>query len=154
MIVALWIIAVCEVIRAVQNMMQLAMVRKDTGARDNAYEEFVKSLKQTDREFVKQMLEEFEREDGTQGDLISRQDAIETVGDWMIREFGYLDPNRQERLIDALEARPSADWPRGEWLDTEFEKIKRCSRCCTEWGIYSIEEFDFCPSCGADMRSE
>ena len=62
MIVALWIIAVCEVIRAVQNMMQLAMVRKDTGARDNAYEEFVKSLKQTDREFVKRILEEFERE--------------------------------------------------------------------------------------------
>lgn len=62
MIVALWIIAVCEVIRAVQNMMQLAMLRKDTGARDNAYEEFVKSLKQTDREFVKRILEEFERE--------------------------------------------------------------------------------------------
>lgn len=50
MIVALWIIAVCEVIRAVQNMMQLTMVRKDTGARDNAYKEFVKSLKQTERE--------------------------------------------------------------------------------------------------------
>ena len=64
MIVALWIIAVCEVIRVIQNMMQLAMVRKDTGARDNAYEEFVKSLKQTDREFVKRMLEEFDREDG------------------------------------------------------------------------------------------
>ena len=63
MIAALWIIAVCEVIRAVQNMMQLAMVRKDTGARDNAYEEFVKSLKQTDREFVKAILEEFEREE-------------------------------------------------------------------------------------------
>ena len=43
-------------------MMQLTMVRKDTGARDNAYEEFVKSLKQTDREFVKRILEEFERE--------------------------------------------------------------------------------------------
>ena len=64
MIVALWIIAVCEVIRAIQNMIQLTMVRKDTGARDNAYEEFVKSLKQTDREFVKRMLEELEREDG------------------------------------------------------------------------------------------
>lgn len=62
MIVVLWIIAVCEIIRAIQNMMQLAMVRKDTGARDNAYEEFVKSLKQTDREFVKRILEEFERE--------------------------------------------------------------------------------------------
>ena len=47
-------------IGTLQNMMQLAMVRKDTGARDNAYEEFVKSLKQTDREFVKRILEEFE----------------------------------------------------------------------------------------------
>lgn len=44
------------------------------------------------------------------------------------------------------------DRPRGEWVDTEFEKLKKCSRCGTEWGIYSIEEFDFCPSCGADMR--
>lgn len=64
MIVALWIIAVCEVIRAIQNMIQIMTIRHDTGARDNAYEEFVKSLKQTDREFVKRMLEEFEREDG------------------------------------------------------------------------------------------
>ena len=64
MIVALWIIAVCEVIRAIQNMVQIVTIRHDTGARDNAYAEFVKSLKQTDREFVKRMLEEFEREDG------------------------------------------------------------------------------------------
>lgn len=62
MIVALWIIAVCEVIRAIQNMIQIITIRHDTGARDNAYAEFVKSLKQTDREFVRQMLEEFESE--------------------------------------------------------------------------------------------
>ena len=62
MIVALWIIAVCEVIRAIQNMMQIVMVKHDTGARDNAYAEFVKSLNKTDREFVKDLLEEFERE--------------------------------------------------------------------------------------------
>ena len=62
MIYAIWIIAICEVIRAIQNMMQIAMVKHDTGARDNAYAEFVKSLKQTDREFVKRMLEEFESE--------------------------------------------------------------------------------------------
>lgn len=64
MIAALWIIAVCEVIRAIQNMIQIMTIRHDTGARDNAYEEFVKSLKQTDKEFVKRMLEEFDREDG------------------------------------------------------------------------------------------
>lgn len=62
MIVALWIIAVCEVIRAIQNMMQIAMMKHDTGARDNAYAEFVKSLSKTDREFVKDLLEEFESE--------------------------------------------------------------------------------------------
>lgn len=62
MIIALWIIAVCEVIRMIQNHMQLRMIKHDTGARDNAYEEFVKSLKCTDREFVKRILEEFEKQ--------------------------------------------------------------------------------------------
>jgi len=62
---ALWIIAICEAIRAVQNLLQLWMLKRDTGARDNAYAEFVKSLKQTDKEFVRRVLEEFERsEDG------------------------------------------------------------------------------------------
>ena len=59
---ALWIIAVCEVIRLIQNGIQLRAIRHDTGARDNAYAEFVKSLKQSDREYVRRMLEEFEQE--------------------------------------------------------------------------------------------
>ena len=59
-IVFIGVIAVCEVIRAVQNAHQIRMLQHDTGARDNAYAEFVKSLKQTDKEFVRQMLEEFE----------------------------------------------------------------------------------------------
>ena len=62
MIYAIWIIAICEVIRVIQNMMQLAILKHDTGARDNAYAEFVKSLNKTDREFVKDLLEEFESE--------------------------------------------------------------------------------------------
>lgn len=63
MIVAIWIIAICEVIRMFQNMIQIATIKHDTKGRDNAYAEFVKSLKQTDKEFVRQMLEEFERQD-------------------------------------------------------------------------------------------
>ena len=62
MIYAIWVIAICEVIRAIQNMMQIAMVKHDTKVRNNAYSEFVKSLNKTDREFVKDLLEEFERE--------------------------------------------------------------------------------------------
>lgn len=61
MIIAIWIIAICELIRAVQNMVQIATIKHDTKGRDNAYAEFIKSLKQTDKEFVREMLEEYER---------------------------------------------------------------------------------------------
>lgn len=64
MTAAIWIIAVCEVIRALQNMMQILMVKHDARNRDNAYAEFVKSLKATDKQFVRRMLEEFEEQDG------------------------------------------------------------------------------------------
>jgi len=59
---AIWIIAICEVIRAAQNMIQIMSIRHDSGMRENAYSEFVKSLKVSDREFVERMLKEFERE--------------------------------------------------------------------------------------------
>ena len=64
MTIAIWIIAVCEIIRAAQNMVQIMTIRHDTRGRDNAYAEFIKSLKQTDREFVRKMLEEFEWQAG------------------------------------------------------------------------------------------
>ena len=61
MTVALWIIAIVETIRMIEQSLQLRLIAKDTGARDNAYAELVKSLKMTDREFVQRMLEEFEQ---------------------------------------------------------------------------------------------
>ena len=68
MTIALWIIAICEVIRAVQNALQLILVKRDSSQRDNAYAEFVKSLKQDDRQFVRRMLEEFEKGDHDETD--------------------------------------------------------------------------------------
>jgi hypothetical protein len=62
--IAIWIIATCEIIRAAQNAIQLKAIKRDTGARDNAYAEFVKSLKMNDRQFVKRMLKEFEKQEG------------------------------------------------------------------------------------------
>ena len=61
MTIALWIIAICEVIRALQNMVQLVHVKKSEKVSENAYREFIKSLHKTDREFVKDMLEEYEK---------------------------------------------------------------------------------------------
>ena len=63
MTVALWIIAICEVIRALQNMVQIMATRHDLSQRDNAYAEFIKSLKQDDKQFVRNMLEEFEKQE-------------------------------------------------------------------------------------------
>lgn len=60
MIIPLWIIAIVEIIRALQNAVQIMTIKHDTSARDNAYAEFVKSLKYSDREFVRRLLEEFE----------------------------------------------------------------------------------------------
>lgn len=59
--IALWIIAVVETIRMIEQSLQLRLIAKDTGARDNAYAELIKSFKMSDREFVRRMLEEFEQ---------------------------------------------------------------------------------------------
>ena len=67
MIVAIWIIAIVEVIRMIQNMVQIGAIKHDTKGRDNAYAEFIKSLKQTDKEFVRNMLDEFERQEEANG---------------------------------------------------------------------------------------
>ena len=44
-------------------MLQIWMLLHDAGQRDNAYKEFVKSLKSSDREFVERMLKEFGEND-------------------------------------------------------------------------------------------
>lgn len=61
MIIAIWIIAICELIRIAQNMIQLLAIKRDAKNKDNVYAEFIKSLRGTDREFVREMLKEYER---------------------------------------------------------------------------------------------
>lgn len=93
----------------------------------------------------------------TDGDTISRQDAIDKVGDWMVKEFGYLDLNRGERLIDAIEALPSAERT-GKWKNSDFiPGMISCDQC----GIQRNPKFkiglgtwNFCPNCGARMDGE
>ena len=63
MTIALWIIAIVETIRMVEQSLQLRLIARDSEARDNVYAEFIKSLETSDREFVRRMLEEFEQTD-------------------------------------------------------------------------------------------
>lgn len=62
MAIAIWIIAIVEVARAIQNIVPIVLNILDFKNRTSAYSEFVKSLKSTDKEFVKRLLEEFEKE--------------------------------------------------------------------------------------------
>lgn len=62
--IAIWIIAVCEVIRAAQNAIQIMSIRQDRDLRENAYAEFIKSLKSSDKEFVEKLLKEFSEGEG------------------------------------------------------------------------------------------
>ena len=60
----LWIITVCEVVITVQNFVQIMTIRHNIKGRDNANTEFMKSLKQSDRDIVRRMLYEFEMQEG------------------------------------------------------------------------------------------
>lgn len=61
---AVWIIAICEVLRMLQNALQLYILHRDANKRDNAYAEFINSLRYTDRQYVRKMLDEFEKREG------------------------------------------------------------------------------------------
>ena len=51
-------------------------------------------------------------------------------------------------FADAVKALPSADRPQGEWIDDDFVGQYRCSEC----DYYAIDEYDYCPHCGARMK--
>ena len=69
MIVAIWIIAICEIIRAVQNAVQLMMMRGNQKPYETACDAFVQSIKKDDRERVLEVLEEFERQYGDKEEM-------------------------------------------------------------------------------------
>lgn len=63
MIIAIWIIAICEFIRLIQNSLQLMMMnfeRKNPQMK-RATDEFIKSLNKTDKEFVEDFMEQLKR---------------------------------------------------------------------------------------------
>ena len=49
-----------------------------------------------------------------------------------------------ERLVDIEVIEPK----RGEWVDDDFVGQYRCSEC----DYYAIDEYDYCPNCGARMK--
>lgn len=61
--IALWLIVIIEAVRAAQNFMQLMMARRQTRLNVRATDEFIQSLKKSDKEFVREILEAYERQE-------------------------------------------------------------------------------------------
>ena len=61
--IALWLIVIIEDVRAAQNFMQLMMARRQTRLNVRATDEFIQSLKKSDKEFVRGILEAYERQE-------------------------------------------------------------------------------------------
>lgn len=60
--IAIWIIAICEVIRMLQNFIQIWQIKKTNGMEqmNRATDAFVESLSKTDAEFVEDVLREIQ----------------------------------------------------------------------------------------------
>lgn len=61
------------------------------------------------------------------------------------------NPNADEKTIIGAIVN-GTPYPKGEWIETGHINLRQCSNCSSQWGIYSIEDFDFCPSCGVQIR--
>lgn len=63
MTIAIWIIAICSVIRIIQNSIQLSMLIGEKELRKDLNNEFIESLKKDNRQWAEDILNEFnERE--------------------------------------------------------------------------------------------
>ena len=100
-------------------------------------------------------------------DLISRQAAIDDIVDRLDRlkysQFGtstFHDgiADGYARIISDLKLLPPAEPERkkGKWIKLYAGNYK-CSVCGDWWGNDDnemVEDFKYCPNCGADMRGE
>jgi len=97
-------------------------------------------------------------------DLIYRQDAIDAAEkeSQVDGAYGYMDT---KSIVDLLNDLPSAERKKGKWIysddDEPLYDSYFCS-CCHRYITvdaerkcdigFIIDDFDFCPHCGAEMR--
>ena len=84
---------------------------------------------------------------------MTREEAIKVI-EGRFEIMDYCESARLEEALDIAVESLKQPQPRkkGKWIETEFLKLRECSCCHVQWGMYDVENFNFCPDCGADMR--
>lgn len=98
--------------------------------------------------------------------LIDRRVAIEAIKDLPNCPNGYSDTYDKARIIGVLEGLPTAE-KHGQWIEKEVVdqddiaidmwQSARCSACGhyhTTPYMYFFVEYNYCPHCGAKMKTE
>ena len=104
-----------------------------------------------------EMLESAKDTNALAKDLISRQDAIDALGEepeiWNDTEEEWAYRNAWVEHISAIKSLPSADRPTGEWVEKDGECV--CSECGNSVSFsrtkYGWVLGKFCQTCGARM---
>ena len=65
MTTALWIIAICEMVRMIQNGIQLYTILTESDKREICYDEILKSVSLPDEEIAKRLLRKLEEDEWT-----------------------------------------------------------------------------------------
>lgn len=81
---------------------------------------------------------------------MTREEAIERLKNYTQYRCGGVDLVAINMAIQALEQESKTGHWIEEFNDTEGEVRFTCSSC----GEYQMFETDFCPNCGAEMRTE
>ena len=95
-------------------------------------------------------------------DLISRQDAIDALGDepevWNDTDAEWAERDAWVMHKVAIEALPSADRPTGEWVRKYDKQINCYWYECNQCGEYRPRNMfgkewssPYCPNCGAKL---
>ena len=92
-------------------------------------------------------------------DLIKREDAINHCEIWRDRAKDHKDRDgwwMADNLLRLVKDIPIAEPKRGEWIDYTCGSGCYCSNCGWDGDDIIdeciIQDFDFCPNCGADMK--
>lgn len=151
MTTALWIIAICEMVRMIQNGIQLYTILTERDKREICYDEILKSVSLPDEEIAERLMRKWEER--RMSDLISRSAALDIVFD-----FAEAPHNMYQKIRELPSAEKHGTWVliTNKHIDPQEYMCSVCGRIIKHYGIPELllERYPYC-NCGAKMeRSE